>query len=495
MGIIIKQSIRNASLTYVGIGLGLVSTIFLFPHILGAEKYGLTRSLIAITTISSQIITLGIPNTLVKFIPNLASDHHLRSTFFRFTIIPSVLLLSIYLTTFFLFEAKWLALYNDSALLEVYLWLVLPMVFATTSFSLFSALVKASLDTVFATFLQDVFLRVTILIFLLLYFLEILDFHGFMLGFVGAYVLNMLILVGYSLRMKYFSMTRYKGQNTFNPKEIFSYSFFAFFSGFTMILVSNIDLIMVDMFEGLETAGVYALAMYVGTVITVPRKSISKIIHPILTKAFKDNNITEIKRLYVQSSTNQLLIALIIYIGILTSLDDLYQILPDEFSAGKSIIMILGLAYLFDLATGANGQIIITSHFYKFDFISSLLLMACAVVLNYLLIPIYGITGAALATASSVGLYNIIKTIFVWFMLKMQPFKKETLYNVFIGALCFILGEYISLNTPPIITIFIRSMILGSMYICLAYVLNISPELNATLKEYYHRYLIKKQGS
>ena len=84
----------------MGIGLGLLSTIFLFPNILGAEKYGLTRSLIAITTISSQIITLGIPNTILKFIPTLNKDQGIRSQFFRKVISPSILLLVIYVTTF-----------------------------------------------------------------------------------------------------------------------------------------------------------------------------------------------------------------------------------------------------------------------------------------------------------------------------------------------------------------------------------------------------------
>ena len=150
-----------------------------------------------------------------------------------------------------------------------------------------------------------------------------------------------------------------------------------------MILVNNIDLIMVDMFEGLQNAGIYALAMYMGTVITVPRKSLAKIIHPILTKSFNENNLVESKRIYTQSSINQLLFSLIIYIGILTNLDDLYRLLPNEFSEGKPVIAILGLAYLFDLATGSNGQIIITSKYFRFDFISSLVLMIAAVLLNY----------------------------------------------------------------------------------------------------------------
>ena len=492
MGIIIKQSIRNAILTYLGIGLGLLSTIFLFPHILGAEKYGLTRSLIAITTISSQIITLGIPNTIVKFVPTLEKDQGVRSIFFRRVISPSFFILTIYVTSYFFFESHWLSLYADSPLLEVYLWLVIPMVFASTTFSLFSAFIKASLDTVFATFLQDVLLRILILIFLVLYFFDILSFPHFMLGFVGAYLINMLILLVYSLSQKHYLPSTIKADRPFNLKETFTYSFFAFFSGFTMILVSNIDLIMVDMFDGLEKAGIYALAMYMGTVITVPRKSLTKIVHPILTKSFNENNLAEVKRLYTQSSINQLLFSLIIYVGILTSLDDLYRILPNEFSEGKPIIAVLGLAYLFDLATGSNGQIIITSKYFRFDFISSLILMIAAVLLNYFLIPRYGLMGAAIATATSVGLYNLIKTIFLWVVLRIQPFKWHTLSIAVLGLICYFLGEYINISIHPIFSIIIRSIILGTTYLGLAYTFRLSNEFNSTIKDLVAKLTMKK---
>ena len=467
----------------MGIGLGLLSTIFLFPNILGAEKYGLTRSLIAITTISSQIITLGIPNTILKFIPTLNKDQGIRSQFFRKVISPSILLLVIYVTTFFFFESRWLNLYNDSPLLEIYLWLVIPMVFASITFSLFSAFIKASLDTVFATFLQDVLLRILILIFLVLYFFNVLSFPEFMYGFVGAYLINMLILLVYSFSQKYYVTSTKKAYSPFDAKKTFTYSFFAFFSGFTMILVSNIDLIMVDMFEGLQNAGIYALAMYMGTVITVPRKSLAKIIHPILTKSFNENNLVEIKRIYTQSSINQLLFSLIIYIGILTNLDDLYRLLPNEFSEGKPVIAILGLAYLFDLATGSNGQIIITSKYFRFDFISSLVLMIAAVLLNYFLIPRYGLMGAAIATATSVGLYNLVKTIFVWVVLRIQPFKWHTLSIAVLGLICYFLGEYIYIGMHPIFSIIMRSVILGAIYLGLAYLFCLSNEFNSTINE------------
>ena len=45
--------------------------------------------------------------------------------------------------------------------------------------------------------------------------------------------------------------------------------------------------------------------------------------------------------------------------------------------------------------------------------------------INYMLIPIYGIDGAAMATAMSVFVFYSIKTLFVYFKMKMHPFTKR----------------------------------------------------------------------
>ncbi|HBZ37436.1 MAG TPA: hypothetical protein DEO59_02805, partial [Balneola sp.] len=301
--------------------------------------------------------------------------------------------------------------------------------------------------------------------------------------FVLNYTLQYIILFVYALQKGYlnFSPSKKPFDKTAR-KNITQYSFFAFFSGFTTILVGNIDLIMVDIFEGLEKTGVYAVALYVGAVISIPRRSISKISFPVISRSFKENDLNNIDDVYKKSSLNQLLIGLLIYIGVLANIDNLYALLPEVFAEGSIVIMIIGLANLFDVSTGANGQIIISSKYYKFDFISSSILMIVSIILNAILIPLYGLTGAAIATASSIGIYNIIKMIYVWVKFDMQPFGSRTLGVIALGISVF----YISTLLPQLSNIYfdvvIRSIVMALLYLGSVWFFNLSEEINGIIK-------------
>jgi len=52
-----------------------------------------------------------------------------------------------------------------------------------------------------------------------------------------------------------------------------------------------------------------------------------------------------------------------------------------------------------------------------------------------LLIPKYGIHGAAIATMLSIFLYNLIKYIFVWVRFSMQPFTRDYFWLILLAMI------------------------------------------------------------
>ncbi len=486
MGIIINQSLRNAGISYIGIGLGFISSILLFPNILDTEKFGLTRSLLAISIISVQLVNLGLPNALIKFFPDLSEKDNRSEGLLWVFMIPPLVGFIVFCLVLLVFQNEVLSLYSSSSLLSEYYFYILPLVAFLASFALLNSFVKASLNTVFASFLQDIFLRLIIILDLGLYFFELISFDGFMLIFVGNYGLQYILLLLYALKNKYlcFSLTL----SPFTPskiKELSRYSVFAFFSGFTMILVGNIDLLMVDVFKGLEQTGIYAVALYVGAVIAIPKRTITKISFPIIAKSFKENDLANISNIYKQSSLNQFLIGILIYIGVLANMDNLYSMLPDTFEKGSIVIIIIGLANLFDMITGANGQIIISSKYYKFDFIASFILMTSAIILNLILIPEYGIAGAATATASSIFLFNFVKVIYVWIKFNMQPFSLNTLGIIVLGLSVLYLSSFLPKLSSIYLDIPVRSLLMATLYLGSVWFFNLSDEVNTLMKNFF----------
>lgn len=63
---------------------------------------------------------------------------------------------------------------------------------------------------------------------------------------------------------------------------------------------------------------------------------------------------------------------------------------------------------------GLTGVILITSKRYRYDFTFSVLLVGMTVASNAALIPSLGMNGAAIATMSTVIVYNLIRIGFVW---------------------------------------------------------------------------------
>ena len=73
----------------------------------------------------------------------------------------------------------------------------------------------------------------------------------------------------------------------------------------------------------------------------------------------------------------------------------------EVYKVGKFVVLFVMLGKLIDMASGANGEIIGLSKYYKFNMYCILFLAVLTVVGNYFLIPALGVTGAALATAIS----------------------------------------------------------------------------------------------
>ena len=70
MGVVLKQSIQNVVVTYLGFLFGAMNTLFLYTKILEDEYYGLVTFILASGAILMPLMAFGVHNTLVKFYSN-----------------------------------------------------------------------------------------------------------------------------------------------------------------------------------------------------------------------------------------------------------------------------------------------------------------------------------------------------------------------------------------------------------------------------------------
>lgn len=480
MGVILKQGIQNTIITYGGVALGFVITIWMYPHILTVEQYGLTRALLSLAMVSTQLAGLGMKNTIIRFFPFFRNKKNNHNGFLFLALAVPFLGFLILALGMYLFRPGIIHFFIErSELLVGYYWFILPLAFCILFFHVTTSFVQALYDTVMSSFLMDIGVRLLTAILLIIYFFGWITFEQFIVCFVLNYGIVLLLLIIYMFKTANVTLIpRFEYLDKVLIQKMFKYSMFALFGGVASILVSNIDIIMLSSLAGLDDTGIYNIAFYIGSAITITRQSIYKISSPIIADAYKDNDFDLIEQIYHRSSLNQIIAGGLLFCGVVANLDNLMNILPPEYSGGALVIIIIGTANIFDMATGINGAIILNSDHYRFDLYSTLILIVITIALNYLLIPIYGIVGAAIGTAAAVLIYNVLKVAFVWIYFSMQPFKLEMLYVIAISAITLVLIFQLPTLGNTYLDLAIRSVLVTLIYGIPLWWLNISDELN-----------------
>jgi O-antigen/teichoic acid export membrane protein len=180
-------------------------------------------------------------------------------------------------------------------------------------------------------------------------------------------------------------------------------------------LGERVNSVMLGTISTLSNAGIYSVAFFISDSIDAPRRAISRISSPLLADKWKEGKMDEIEELYKKSSLNQLIVGVALLLAVWVSVDDIFRWMPngEVFQEGKYVILIIGIARLVDMVTGVNTEIISYSLFYRYNFYLVIFLGLSNVVFNLLLIPIFQLNGAALATLASLTLYNLLKFIII----------------------------------------------------------------------------------
>jgi len=273
-------------------------------------------------------------------------------------------------------------------------------------------------------------------------------------------------------------------------KKLLDYGLFVFLIAGGNLLIGRIDMIMIAKYapEALVSVAKYSTAFFMASVINTPNKSLIAIARPLLSKAWEENDMDQIKKIYSSSCLNQLIFAGIIFLIIWSSISDIFHILPEKFRGGEMAFLYLGIARVYSMATGANSLIIAATSHYRFNLTSNIILIVSAIIMNMWLIPIYGLEGAAIATLFSFIVDNSVKVIYIWIKLKIQPFNRQALITVAVLAATFALGYVLPNVGNAFVNIMFRCTVIGLFYAVIVYKLQLSAEVNGIVSNFLKKF-------
>jgi O-antigen/teichoic acid export membrane protein len=209
---------------------------------------------------------------------------------------------------------------------------------------------------------------------------------------------------------------------TISFKEIIKRSGPMAISSMSFLLMQSVDVLMLTKFTTYEDVAYYAVTVKLTMVIAIVLSSVNAVIAPDISHLFSASK-KEALRARVQQGT-KLIFVLTFPLILIMALGSgiILKLFGEGYDVAKSALLILLIGQTINALCGSVGTYLNMTG--KHVALQKILVSALAIniVLNYLLIPAYGILGAAIATSASMIVWNIVAVIYVYKKDKLKTF-------------------------------------------------------------------------
>jgi O-antigen/teichoic acid export membrane protein len=470
---ILKQVAGGAGIIFIGTFLFYVFRFayqVVIARYLGPEDYGLISLGIMILNLSILIPLLGINEGIVHYIAyyrSIGNKIRLKSTFL--TALKITLPLSIITTATLIFFSKQIAinLFHNAELTPILIIFSLIIPFYTLLILAVNAMV--ALKKPEYTIISRIFGREFIN---LLLTITIVLIGGTVLQLSLIYLLSFAIgslLSLYLLEYKVFPFIRSKIKTVHEYKELLAFSMPLFFSGIFLKIMSSIDTFFLGYMKTTVDVGIYNAVLPLAASLGIFLIAFSQMFYPIMSELHAKKQHTELARTY--SIVLRWIFMLSFPVMILSLLFPKYILsilFGTNYATGATAFTILIVAYFIDVITGPAVRILMTLKKTKLIFYINAIVMILNVVLNIILIPLYGITGAAIATGISIVLREIIifntARKYIQFGYKLKSYFKYTLSAILPVLLIY---PAMKLITISIISLMVAVAVFFGLYLLL----------------------------
>lgn len=497
-----KQSIISSILVYIGFALGFVNT-YLFAREGGftKEEYGLTGIFIAIASLMFSIANLGMAAYIYKFFPyykdNVEKKKNDMLTWallvsligFCFVTIGGVYFKDIVIRKFG---------GNSPQLVKYYYW-VFPFGLGLTLYSILETYTLQLRKAVLANFLREIQFRGFTTILIILTTVGILtDFDIFIKIYSFTYIAIALVLAVTLIMQRELHFTFTPSIATIKfKKKIIALALYVMGGNVVYTLASVFDSLLLAsvLKDGLAAVAVYTLAQNIASIVQAPQRGVISSSIAALSQAWKDKDLPKINRIYQRSSINQLIFAICVFSLIWLNFTD--GVITFKFQQGyldaKWVFFFIGLMRIVDMGTGVNAQIIQTSVYWKFEFVTGLILLSLTLPLNYFLTKYYfGIIGPALSNFIAFGIYNAIRYGFLKRKFNLEPFNLATIKIIGVGIIIFFVTDYLFSSHIGLGWMVARSSFYLLLYVSIVLTMKISPDIIPVWHTFLKKAGIKK---
>lgn len=387
--------------------LKIISSV-MFARLMGPKEYGLYSFVLSIIGFVSVPVSLGLPNLLTREISiyNERKEFKLIKGLLRWSG-KLVVLISMLMTVVLFFV---ILLFVDEPNKKFSLYCSLPLIFLSGLGQVRMGILRGLKNVVKSEIPEHIIRPVLVIFFCYILY----NFFNFSISAKLGIVLNVISLgIGFIIAMFWLVKALpfdYKEVDIENENKLWLKEALPFFLlGSVAIINTQLSMVVLGFFRPTEEVGVYKIATIASTIVSFFLNSVNMTISPLISSLYFNSELDKLQRLLKST------VRLIFMVGVIISLIYLFFgrffinlfYGPDYLNAYIPL-MILTLGQLVNSAAGSVGNVLNMTGNQKYTVKGQAIAALSSVILNFILIPILGIKGAALATSISLIIWNII---------------------------------------------------------------------------------------
>jgi O-antigen/teichoic acid export membrane protein len=316
-------------------------------------------------------------------------------------------------------------------------------------------------------YFQQLLLQVLFPIFIIVVIVLNLSFKYVFFAFAASTFITLLALIIYSLKNAHnLALFSLKFITASVSRELLIFSIPLLFSAILNSLLHLTDTLMLGSLKNTTEVGLYNAALPAAHFISFPLIALIMIYIPIFTGLYARNKHGEIRRNYsiltkwLCSASFPLFAVLFLYPE-----QSLSFLFGSTYAPSANALRILSFGFIFDIFVGPCGASLIGIGKSRFVMFASFTMVILNISLNVILIPFYGIIGAAIATMVSLTSINIIQSVKLYSLIGAISISKNiikpTVLSLTLISLFYIISKnFISVKWWMLIVILISFYII-----------------------------------
>lgn len=465
----------------------LVRFVFsiLVARVIGAEQYGLYTLGLTIVPILSMLSLMGLQTGVVAFLAPAIRDKDESRIWGIIQVCAGIpaLLSTFFGVALFLFAEPVAVLgFHDARLIPLLQIVSISIPLDAIGFIAYQIIISYKRPK-YSVLANNVVVPLAKLLLTIGFLALGMGVVGIILAHVIASALGLALILYYVIKLLPVDRALFAGKR--NTGELLRYSIPVHLGWVLNIVRGTLETLVLGFIGLTAGVGIFAVASRLSSLGTQFFTSIGNISTPIIAEFYSRGEMDQLKNHYQTTTKWILMFNLPVFLTFVLFPKQLLSIFGADFTLGSEALIVLAVGNLVYTGTGLGANILDMTNHTKFNVFNSIFMVIVTISSDLILIPRWGVIGAAAAAAFSTVIVNVVCMLEVFVLLKMQPYSRQVFKPVFAASITavitYILNPYLVL--PSLLHLLVGVLILWGTYTLIMKLLGFSDEDLAILAD------------